>query len=79
MKASLADQVELRELNHRYHDGILVQLLWDSELKQVYLRIEDHKTGSQPLFFPVRDDEAKDAFAHPFIYAGRRVAERVVA
>jgi hypothetical protein len=64
----------LRELDHRFNDGIDVRLLWRPEDDRTLVSVWDTKTA---LAFTVevdRDERALDAFHHPFAYAAAGTA-----
>jgi hypothetical protein len=61
----------IRELDHRYSDGIDVRLLWNQRENRVFVTVNDAKT-EEAFTIEVRDGErAMDVFQHPFAYAGR--------
>jgi hypothetical protein len=62
----------LRELHSRSIDGITVLLLWDEHDGRVVLSVEDSKTGDAFTVDVHSDDNAMDAFQHPFAYAAWR-------
>jgi len=59
----------VRELSHRFNDGIDVRLLWDSVTDRVSIVVHDQRR-QQFLRFEVDSDRALDAFHHPYAYAG---------
>ncbi len=60
-------QPEIRELDHRMSDGIDVWLLWNSRTNQVFVAVEDQRSGE--LFeVTVPRADALDAFHHPYAY-----------
>jgi hypothetical protein len=64
----------MRELDHRYSDGIDVRLLWNQHENRVYVAVNDAKT-EEAFTIEVREgDRAMDVFQHPFAYATRRSA-----
>jgi hypothetical protein len=69
-----------RELAHRSDDGLEVVLLWDPTEGGATVVVADTRTGDS-LELPLgEDDDALDAFYHPFSYAApRRVARRTPA
>jgi hypothetical protein len=58
-----------RELDSRTADGITVVLLWRPGDTDVLLRVDDARTGVR-FELPVPGCEAREAFQHPFAYAG---------
>lgn len=58
----------VRELDHRFNDGIDVHLLWDQANDRVMVAVSDAKTG-EAFEIPVAHREARDAFHHPYAYA----------
>jgi hypothetical protein len=57
----------VRELDHRTSDGVDVRLLWNSWTNQVFVAVEDQRSGE--LFeVTVHGVEALDAFHHPYAY-----------
>jgi len=57
----------VRELDHRYSDGVDVFLLWDARTDQVSIALtEEHSRES--LAFVVDPTEALSAFRHPYVY-----------
>jgi hypothetical protein len=57
----------IRELDHRTSDDIEVRLLWNSRTNQVFVAVEDLRSGE--LFeVTVRGADALDAFRHPYAY-----------
>jgi hypothetical protein len=61
----------MRELDHRYSDGIDVRLLWNQHENRVYVAVNDAKT-EEAFTIEVREgDRAMDVFQHPFAYATR--------
>ena len=60
-------QPAIRELDHRTSDGIDVRLLWNAQTDQVFVAVEDQRSGE--LFeVTVRGADALDAFHHPYAY-----------
>ena len=62
-----------RELDQRTADGLTVTLEWNPATAALRVVVVDRE--SAPLSFPVRAEDASDAFVHPFVYAGRTVCE----
>ena len=58
----------LRELDARKFDGIEVRLLWDADLDQTSVSVNDARTGEE-FQFPVPGEDAMEAFHHPYSYA----------
>jgi hypothetical protein len=59
----------LRELDHRWNDGIDVRLRWRRHDDRVVVAVDDEKTGARfSIEVPVGGD-ALDVFQHPFAYA----------
>jgi hypothetical protein len=60
----------MRELDARSRDGICVRLLWEPATDELFVAVEDERTGDR---FQVRvgADDAVDAFAHPYGYERR--------
>ena len=59
----------LRELDHRWNDGIDVRMLWRQHDDRVVVAVDDEKTGARfSIEVPVGGD-ALDVFQHPFAYA----------
>ena len=62
-----------RELNQRTADGLTVTLEWNPATVAVRVVVVDRERAA--VSFPVRAQDASDAFVHPFVYAGRSVCE----
>jgi hypothetical protein len=60
-----------RELNQRTADGLTVTLEWNPTAAALRIVLVDRE--SPAVSFPVRAEDASDAFVHPFVYAGRTV------
>ena len=60
--------IEIRELDHRNHDGVDVRLLWDSAGNRVSIALMDERSGDS-VAFEIDPAAALDAFQHPFVYA----------
>jgi hypothetical protein len=58
----------IRELDHRFNDGIDVHLLWDQANDRLMVAVSDAKTG-QAFEIPVAHHDAHDAFHHPYAHA----------
>jgi len=66
-------QSAIRELDHRTNDGIDVRLLWNSRTNQVFVAVEDQRTGDV-VEITVSGADALDAFHHPFVYCANKAA-----
>jgi len=64
-----------RQLDQRTADGLAVTLEWNPATDALRLVVVDRE--SPAITFPVRAEDASDAFVHPFVYAGRAVFEVV--
>ena len=62
-----------RELNQRTADGLTVTLEWNPATAALRVVVVDRERAA--VSFPVRAQDASDAFVHPFVYAGRTVGE----
>ena len=62
----------LRELDHRFSDGIDVRLLWRPSDDRALVSVSDAKTGEAFTIEVGPDQRAADVFHHPFAYAGNR-------
>jgi hypothetical protein len=58
-----------RQLDQRTADGLEVTLEWNPETDALRIVLVDRE--SEAVAFPVSAADARDAFIHPFIYAGR--------
>ncbi len=76
MNTSLNTSTEnlFAELDYRENDEIEVSLLWNRSNNTLNLLVCDTRTG-ESLEFPVQPSEARDAFEHPYAYAGACGAE----
>jgi hypothetical protein len=61
------------ELDQRTADGLAVSLEWNPATDALRVVVVDHESAA--VTFPVRAEDASDAFFHPFAYAGRTVCE----
>jgi hypothetical protein len=61
---------EIRELDHRFNDGIDVRLLWNSRTNGVSIAVLDERTDEY-FELDVDPDDAQIAFHHPYAYAHR--------
>jgi hypothetical protein len=59
----------LRELDHRFNDGIDVRLFWRPEDDRVLVAVADSRTGQAFTITVAKDQRALDVFHHPFAYA----------
>lgn len=57
----------LRELDHRYSDGIDVRLLWDPQTDRVLVAVADERVGDA-FVFEIDAEQALDGFHHPYAY-----------
>jgi hypothetical protein len=62
-----------RELDQRTADGLTVTLEWNPATAALRVAVVDR--GGVAVTFAVRAQDASDAFAHPFVYAGDTVWE----
>jgi hypothetical protein len=62
-----------RELAHRTADGLAVTLEWNPATDALRVVVVDR--ASAAVTFPVRAEDASEAFVHPFVYAERAVYE----
>jgi hypothetical protein len=68
----------IRELDHRYGDGIDVRLLWDSRTDRVSVAVEDQRSG-EAFVLEVPGTDAREAFAHPYAYTSRSGSDHALA
>jgi hypothetical protein len=61
-----------RELDARRGDGLHVRLLWNPADDTVTVTVADVRT-EELFIIPVAAHEAREAFRHPFAYAGAPV------
>jgi hypothetical protein len=57
-----------RELAYRENDGLQVSLLWHKTDNSLTVTVVDSLAG-EGFDFPVRGEDALDAFDHPYAYA----------
>jgi len=57
----------IRELDHRTNDDLEVRLLWNSWTNQVFVAVEDLRSG-ELVEVTVHGTDALDAFRHPYAY-----------
>jgi hypothetical protein len=62
-----------RELDQRTTDGLTVTLEWNPATGGLRVVVVDREI--RIIAFVVRAEDASDAFAHPFVYAGRAAWE----
>jgi hypothetical protein len=62
-----------RELDQRTADGLAVSLEWNAATDALRVVVVDRESAT--VTFPVRAEDASDAFIHPFVYAGRTGCE----
>jgi hypothetical protein len=61
-----------RELAHRKSGGLEITLYWDAEHSSSSTTVEVHQPATkETISIPVAEDQALDAFHHPFAYIGR--------
>ena len=60
-----------RELDQRTADGLAVTLEWNPATDALRVVVVDRESAA--VTFPVRAEDAADAFVHPFVYAGPSV------
>ena len=62
-----------RELDQRTADGLTVTLEWNPATAALSVVVVDRESAA--VTFPVRAEDASEAFVHPFVYAERAVYE----
>jgi hypothetical protein len=62
-----------RELDQRTADGLAVTLEWNPATDALRVVVVDRESAA--VTFPVRAEDASEAFLHPFVYAERAVYE----
>ena len=67
MIVSTTAQSAIRELDRRTNDGIDVRLLWNSRTNQVFVAVEDPRSGDL-VEVTVSGADALDAFHNPYVY-----------
>jgi len=60
---------DVRELDRRANDGISVALLWAPDTNRVFVSVVEERHGAS-FEFEVAGSDARDAFHHPYAYAG---------
>ena len=68
----------IRELDHRFADGIDVRLLWNSYTDRVSVAVHDERTD-EAFVLEVPGSDAREAFNHPYAYAQRTNPLRALA
>jgi hypothetical protein len=68
MTEDISQRPELRELAYRVHGGLEVTLLWDARENRVAVTVSDMRSGEW-FVLHVENDQALDAFYHPYGYA----------
>ena len=67
---SITTDPYLRELDHRYNDGIDVRLLWNPATNRVTVSVQDERLG-ESFVLDADGADALDAFHHPYAYTRR--------
>jgi hypothetical protein len=62
----------LREIDHRYNDGIDVWLHWRPEDDRAVVSVADAKSGDSFTIDVLPGQRALDVFHHPYVYADER-------
>jgi hypothetical protein len=75
---STIDTNLVRELDCRTSDGIEVRLLWDQITTDVWVQVDDTRSGDS-FRFPVAAADALRAFHHPYAYVQDNAEAREVA
>jgi hypothetical protein len=70
--------VEFRELDRRINDQVEVALEWCAETNQIRIAVIDHKINSGQICVTVPNENALDAFEHPFAYL-EEIREEVIS
>jgi hypothetical protein len=68
MTEDISQPPDLRELAYRVHGGVEVTLLWDARENRVAVTVSDMRSGEW-FVLHVENDQALDAFYHPYGYA----------
>ncbi|HUE27634.1 MAG TPA: hypothetical protein VMP89_12740 [Solirubrobacteraceae bacterium] len=71
-------EIEIRELDRRSNDGIVVRLLWSPESDRVWIDVQDERSGGS-FKLEVAPGDALAAFRHPYAFAKREDADDAVA
>jgi hypothetical protein len=69
----VATPTTYRELDQRTADGLAVTLEWNPATDGLRVVVVDRESAA--VTFPVRAEDASDAFVHPFVHAGRTACE----
>jgi hypothetical protein len=64
----MTQAAHLQELDYRESNGIAVSLLWQRRSNRLRVVVEDTKLG-ESFTLPVRPENARDVFNHPYAYA----------
>jgi hypothetical protein len=64
----MTQAAHLQELDYRESNGIAVSLLWQRQSNRLSVVVEDTKLG-ESFTLPVRPENARDVFNHPYAYA----------
>jgi hypothetical protein len=67
---SITTDTYLRELDHRYNEGIDVRLLWNPATNRVTVSVQDERLG-ESIVLDADGADALDAFHHPYAYTRR--------
>jgi hypothetical protein len=59
---------QMQELDCREGNGIAVSLLWQRQSNRLSVVVEDRRLGER-FSVPVRPENARDVFNHPYAYA----------
>lgn len=60
----------IRELDHRFNDGIEVTLRWNERTNRVSVSVQDEKLD-ESFELDVNPEDALAAFRHPYTYSSR--------
>ena len=71
---STTAEIEIRELDRRSNDGIVVRLLWSPESDRVWIDVQDERSGGS-FKLEVKPGDALAAFRHPYAFAQREGAD----
>ena len=75
---STTAEIEIRELDRRSNDGIVVRLLWSPQSDRVWIDVQDQRLGGS-FKLKVEPGEALAAFRHPYAYAQREDPDAAMA
>ena len=67
MNTATVTFVPRRELARRVNGGLEVTLYWDARDNSTTIEVH-HSDTAETIAFPVRADQALDAFHHPFAH-----------